>query len=116
MMDWRTLMQGPSTARIYPQNPQNSQKEGREGGFEDIEDIGEVLVGIKSDGSQKFSKSIFTSGQWVEFDSPLFGRCAGWIVEAEGTMYTLTHHSVLKERVKIPIAWVTPIVEEHNNS
>lgn len=45
-------------------------------------------------------------GQWVQFDSPLFGLCTGLIIEVEADFYTVTDHSVIKDRVKIPIAWV----------
>ena len=45
-------------------------------------------------------------GQWIEFDSPLFGRCTGKVVALEGDVYTITEHSVLKERTKIQVVWI----------
>jgi len=41
-------------------------------------------------------------GRWVEFDSPLFGRCFGRIREVKANLYHITDHSVLKTEVTIP--------------
>ena len=45
-------------------------------------------------------------GQWVQFDTPLFGLCTGQVIEVEADIYTVTDHSVTKGRGRIPIAWV----------
>ena len=51
-------------------------------------------------------RSLFPPGKWVEIDSPLFGRCSGWLIEVNADVFTITEHSVLKERMKIPAVWV----------
>ncbi len=56
-----------------------------------------------------FGSDQFRPGVWVEFDSPLFGRCTARIqnVTLEGCV--ITDHSVVKDEcgpVTIPASWV----------
>jgi len=51
-------------------------------------------------------------GRWVEFDSPLFGRCWGRLKEEVGETYTLTDHDVVEGDVRILQTWVVRVVDE----
>lgn len=64
-------------------------------------DMADAVMGLKSD----------NQGQLMEFDSPLFGRCYGHILEVKANLYRLTDHSVLRSEARIPAAWVVRIVE-----
>ena len=52
---------------------------------------------------------------WVEFFSPLFGRCTAGIREVTVDCYIITDHSVLKgegEPVTIPASWICGVYRE----
>jgi len=53
----------------------------------------------------------FVVGDWVEFLSPLFGVCTGRVLNLELEALRITEHSVVKEAVTIPVAWVTRTLE-----
>ncbi len=53
----------------------------------------------------------FVVGDWVEFLSPLFGMCTGRVLNLELEAVRITEHSVVKEAVTIPVAWVTRTLE-----
>ncbi|GJL56892.1 MAG: hypothetical protein NPIRA02_40240 [Nitrospirales bacterium] len=45
-------------------------------------------------------------GQWITFQSPLFGVCEGRVVAIEVDAYIVNDHSVLKQRTRIPATWI----------
>lgn len=51
-------------------------------------------------------------GQWVEFRSPLYGNCHGRLKEIIMDTYILTNHSIQKNEVRIPSAWIMRIIDE----
>ena len=53
----------------------------------------------------------FVVGDWVEFLSPLIGMCTGRVLNLELEALRITEHSVVKEAVTIPVAWVTRTLE-----
>jgi len=55
-------------------------------------------------------------GRWVEFDSPLFGRCWGRLKEVVGDTYILTDHDIVKGEVRILQAWVVRFVDERDST
>jgi len=108
-MDWRTLMQWPQTENTSPQYPQNPQNPTLKPSFEDIENNENRLLGENSD-SQKgdsFPPTIPRLGQWIEFNSPLFGNCTGQVVLADGDMVVIQYHSILHDERFIKASWIT---------
>ena len=52
-----------------------------------------------------------TNGDLVEFLSPLFGVCTGRVLKLEVEAVRIGEHSVIKEIVTIPAAWITRTLE-----
>ena len=48
---------------------------------------------------------------WVEFRSTLFGLCTGRVLNLELEAVRISEHSVIKEVVTIPAAWITRTLE-----
>ncbi len=59
-------------------------------------------------------RSSIKAGVWIEFDSPLFGRCSAQVEAITLTGYILSRHSVLppSEHPEIPAAWVKGLYTE----
>jgi len=57
-------------------------------------------------------QSVPQHGQWIEFDSPLFGLCTGQVVLADGDMVIIQYHSILHDERCIKLDWVTQILNE----
>jgi len=67
-------------------------------------DMANDVMGIKPD----------NRGRWVEFDSPLFGRCWGRLKDAVKDAYILTDHDVMEGDVRILQTWVVRIVDKRD--
>ena len=52
-----------------------------------------------------------TIGQWIEFLSPQFGLCTGRVLNLGVESIRIGEHSVVKEIVNIPQAWITRMME-----
>ncbi len=53
-----------------------------------------------------------TIGTMIQFRSPLFGLCTGRVLSLEVESIRIGEHSVVKEIAKIPLAWITKVIEE----
>ncbi len=51
-------------------------------------------------------------GQWVTFESPLFGACEGRVIAVEADVYTVSEHSVMKQRMRVPASWIQEEAKE----
>ena len=66
---------------------------------------------LKKCGAKVRAVAPLVVGCWVEFRSPLFGLCTGRVLKLELETLRITEHSVVKEAVTIPVAWVTRTLE-----
>ena len=62
---------------------------------------------LKKCGAKVRAVTSLVIGAWVEFRSPLFGLCTGRVLNLEVESLRIGEHSVTKEIVTIPQAWVT---------
>ncbi len=49
---------------------------------------------------------------WIEFNSPLFGPCTGFVELVHGEDIVVSHHSVWKKLATIRASWFTKILTE----
>ena len=66
---------------------------------------------LKRCGTRVRAVTPFVVGGWVEFLSPLFGVCTGRVLNLEVEAVRINEHSVIKEVVTIPAAWITRTLE-----
>ena len=55
---------------------------------------------------------ILSIGTMIEFRSPLFGLCTGRVLSLEVESIRISEHSVTKEVMTIPQAWIVRTLEE----
>ncbi len=67
---------------------------------------------LKKCGAKVRAVTPLVIGAWVEFRSPLFGLCTGRVLNLEVESLRIGEHSVTKEIVTIPQAWVTRTICE----
>ena len=63
-------------------------------------------------------RSPIQAGVWIEFDSPLFGRCSAQVEAITMKGYILSRHSVLpsSEHPEIPASWICGVYMEQQAS
>lgn len=50
---------------------------------------------------------------WIEFNSPVFGRCTGFVIGVlDEDFLVVDHHSVLKAPTTIRVGWVVRVLPE----
>ncbi len=64
----------------------------------------------RSDPSQSVAPGTLAPATWVEFDSPLFGRCTGLVTLLEGDRLRVDQHSILKASAWIHVHWLIKVL------
>ncbi len=64
----------------------------------------------RPDPSQSVAPGTLAPGTWVEFDSPLFGRCTGLVELVDGDRLIVHQHSTLKGSAWIYAEWVAKLL------
>jgi len=57
-------------------------------------------------GSPEIPLEKLVPGTWIEFHSPVFGKCTAQVDSMEGDTIFVNHHLVLKGFTQIPTGWV----------